>query len=58
MNAHTRALERLARANKLSDEQDEEQAHIEADDALCQLLIDLGYTDVIAEYDKVKKWYS
>jgi hypothetical protein len=37
---------------------DTEAAHINADDALCDLLINLGHSDVIDEYNKVKKWYA
>ena len=46
---------------KLKDVQqnpDIEAAHGQADDILCQLLISLGYADVVAEYRKVRKWYA
>ena len=29
-----------------------------ADRILCQFLISLGYADVVAEYEKVEKWYA
>lgn len=32
--------------------------HGEADDILCQFLIDLGHNDLVEEYNKVDKWYS
>lgn len=35
-----------------------EVAHRLADDVLCRLLHSLGYTDVVAEYNKVVRWYS
>lgn len=35
---------------------DFEVAHSDADDALCYLLEELGFGDVVAEYDKVEKW--
>jgi hypothetical protein len=35
-----------------------EVAHRMADDILCRLLISLGYADVVAEYNKVGKWYD
>jgi len=37
---------------------DAEAAHPEADDVLCELLISLGYDDVVDEYNKVSKWYA
>ncbi|MDA5496923.1 hypothetical protein [Yersinia aleksiciae] len=40
------------------DSGDPESAHSNADDALCDLLINLGYSDVVAEYNKVEKWYA
>ena len=37
---------------------DLEVAHREADKLLCDLLMDLGYTDVVEAWDKVEKWYA
>ena len=37
---------------------DPEREHKMADDILCQLLTNLGYSEVVAEYDKVDKWYA
>ena len=37
---------------------DSEAAHAEADDVICDLLRELGYGDVVDEYEKVDKWYS
>jgi len=37
---------------------DKEHAHAAADDALCKLLVGLGYEDVVEEYMKVGKWYA
>lgn len=37
---------------------DTESAHAEADNLLCQFLIDLGYVDLVEEYNKVDKWYA
>jgi hypothetical protein len=36
----------------------EEEAHIAADDLLCELLRHLGYERLIDAYDKVGKWYA
>ena len=33
-------------------------AHRLADDILCGLLHSLGYADVVAEYNKVGKWFG
>ena len=37
---------------------DIEAAHNNADKVLCRLLTSLGYADVVAEFEKVDKWYS
>ena len=34
-----------------------ESAHITADSLLCGFLKELGYEDVVEEYEKIKKWY-
>ena len=47
--------------NKLKEEQgsdDTEEAHCNADDILCDVLIALGHQDIVDEYKKVNKWYS
>jgi hypothetical protein len=47
--------------SKLKDIQksgDQEGAHIDADDVLCRLLKELGCEDVVAEYEKISKWYA
>lgn len=37
---------------------DTKVAHIYADDVLCALLDRLGYTDVVAAWRDIKKWYA
>ena len=37
---------------------DTEVAHSNADDILCKLLTALGHAAVVAEYEKVRKWYA
>lgn len=32
--------------------------HGDADDLLCEMLIDLGYKDIIAIYHRISKWYA
>jgi predicted GNAT family N-acyltransferase len=47
--------------NKIKDAQsnwDTEGAHIDADNALCDFLVSLGYENIIEEYKKVIKWYA
>ena len=40
------------------DNSDQELAHVEADNILCALLVSLGYSDIVAEYDKIPKWFA
>lgn len=37
---------------------DTESAHSNADDLLCELLIKLGFKEVVDIYEQVGKWYS
>lgn len=37
---------------------DTEAAHVDADGVLTDLLTSLGYQDVVAEWEKVDKWYA
>jgi hypothetical protein len=37
---------------------DTENGHSEADSILCELLLELGYADVIEEFQNLEKWYS
>ena len=37
---------------------DFECAHSNADDALCELLNGLGFTEIVDIYKKVGKWYA
>lgn len=47
---------------KLMQEQTEnhdiENAHCAADDLLCDLLVDLGFKDVVEIYSGIQKWYA
>ncbi|WP_428945255.1 hypothetical protein ACQK5W_04025 [Pantoea sp. FN060301] len=49
------AINKLKVLQNLSDI---EVAHANADDVICDLLISLGYEDVIFEYEKIDKWYA
>ena len=35
-----------------------EEGHMKADAVLCEVLIQLGYSEVVNEWFKVKKWYA
>ena len=37
---------------------DPESEHAHADSILCELLTELGHAEVVAEYEKVRKWYA
>jgi hypothetical protein len=37
---------------------DEEVAHARMDNLLCRVLVELGYRDGVAIFDKQLKWYS
>lgn len=50
--------EALAELAKCQQNDDTEMAHLYADDVLCTLLDELGYGDVVAEYQKVPKWFA
>lgn len=49
------AIERL---RELQKSVDPEQAHSDADAVLCELLIALGYIDVVREWGEVERWYA
>ena len=42
----------------IGNKYDNEYNHIEADEILCKLLESLGYGDVVAVWEKIKKWYA
>jgi len=42
----------------LDSESDAELRHIKADDILCSLLIELGYSDVVEKFNDLDKWYA
>ncbi len=48
----------IAKLKELQQDDDIEKAHLEADWIICDLLDDLGYTEVTKEYDKISKWYA
>ena len=40
------------------DNGDTEDAHVNADELLCEFLKKLGYEKLVDEYEKVDKWYA
>jgi len=50
--------EYINRLKKLNGLWDQEAAHGEADDILCELLTKLGYSEVVKAYEEVDKWYA
>ncbi len=50
--------EAIAQLKELQSNGDIESAHVTADKILCDLLKDLGYGDVVLEWESVEKWYA
>lgn len=50
--------EAIAELKKCQEPGDTEASHYDADQVLCDFLSSLGYTDVVAEWGKVDKWYA
>ena len=50
--------EAIAELNLIRQSDDTEVAHVDADDVLCQLLMSLGYEDVVTAYHDIGKWYA
>jgi hypothetical protein len=48
----------ITELQKLQNENDVEHNHWVADKFLCCLLSDLGYSDVVEEYERISKWYA
>lgn len=64
--AHKNQKETVIKAGREAEERLEElqllgnleQAHIDADKVLCELLIALGFKDVVAEFEAIDKYYG
>jgi len=54
-DVRSKYIERLKECRK---ERHIEANHMEADDVLCDLLVDLGFSDVVVEYEKVEKCFA
>lgn len=64
-----RKTEEIAKAmNKLKNNQyenktpsnniDIEENHRYADRLLCEMLVELGYSDFVDDYEQIRKWYA
>ena len=52
------AFDTLRRLEQLQDSDDMERAHSEADNLLCELLMSLGFAEVVEAWEKIAKKYS
>lgn len=43
---------------KAMENEDQETAHVHADDVLCGLLLHLGYDDIVDDFNEMPKWYA
>lgn len=48
----------IEKMKELQNARDTEGSHIDADDLLCELLVELGFQEVVDEYNKIGKWYA
>lgn len=48
----------LYRMNALLDMYDKEEAHIRADNILCEVLEKIGFHDVVNVFHEIDKWYA
>ena len=48
----------IARIKAIQKNHDTEEAHLDADQVLCELLTELGYKELVEEYDNVDKWFA
>jgi len=48
----------LQKMLELQKDDDYEVTHIKADGLLCEMLIELGYKDIVDAYNGINKWYA
>lgn len=48
----------LAKLALCQKNKDTATAHEDADDTLCEFLCGLGFSDLVAEYRKIDKWFE
>lgn len=47
-----------AKLIELQNSGDIENAHQVADNIICNILMSLGYSDIVIEFNKLEKWYA
>ena len=52
------AMAAVTNLRTLQQGNDPEGGHVDADNVLCELLSNLGYGDVVEEFEKIYKWYA
>lgn len=50
--------EAIKELKELQTMRDPESSHMRADGILCELLEELGYADVVREYECIDMWYA
>lgn len=48
----------VKKLRKIQENIDSEKAHVDADNVLRELLQELGFEEVVVEFDKIEKWYA
>ena len=48
----------LEKLQQLKFNDDTEMVHVKADEILCELLSELGYTEIVDAYNELEKWYA
>lgn len=56
MSTDPQVLEAMQRC--VDNRSDPEGAHLDADELLCQVLVDDDHRDLVALYRKVRKWFA
>lgn len=66
MRRNTRMMSKTSYDDMLSEmrecvelsKEDEETAHEKGDEILCQLLREVGYDEIVDEWELIRKWYA
>ena len=48
----------LIKLRKIQDDDDPEMAHTHADECITRFLSNIGFSDIVYEYDQIDKWYA
>lgn len=48
----------IARLKECQENHDDEKAHADANQILCDILTKAGYQDIVSEWDRVRKYYA